>query len=1063
MSDTLFGFRKTAIFCFLFGLLAFSSHSQTIESSPLIKHYSANIEDLYSIWDIVPTPSGTLLMAGESGLIEYNGVQFKKLLPGTILSVAIDPIDHTVYLGTDRTIGYIKKDALGNVLLEDLSKQLRDSVVLTYFRYIHVTKNKVFFLSSSDVFEYDKGSRTFFIYHLSDEIKNGFTVGDSLYVSNPPQGLVILHQQKISLAPNGSYFKGNDIKTALPLSSSHYLLGWKELICYDPTGIVQPFPYLLTSKGQKLPSNAYASSSVDKKFNLLIHDVIPGGASIIDTDQNILFNYKGTSSFSGIDLISTTIDYQKNFWLGYYYTSGGALSKMEHGQDFKIWSKENGLPSIHYLARFKDNLYVGTSNGLFRLDELNRFNRLPKFVGPYYFLKTINLEGNQRLLVSDEEGLKEWTGEKLITILPGPGEGFVIHQTRKKPNRIILASSVRSLSMIYENGKWKKEYDIPQTTIESLAETPDGSIWMNIRGGIAKIDTDTVPFRTTTYSLPSNLSQELSGGMFTTPQGDILLGTSKGIYTFDVKSRKIIPWIGFGQKMADRLDKVLYTTQLNDSTYFMASNKPSSSLLCTITKKGTIIYDAPFKRLPDNGKTNCVWNDPDGTIWLGGSYGLISYNPKQDNKDYQQPFNCLIQKVSVSRDSTIYNGSLSFLKTKSLQPVLEYQQNQIQFEFAAPFFDKEEETLYSYRLQGMTDRWSEWSKVYYKEYSNLSEGTYTFEVKAKNIYGIESAIASYSFTILAPWYRTWCAYVLYASLTVLAITLIIRQRTYYINERRKELEKIVEQQTGELKASNEELKASNENLMLTQRKLVASEKMASLGQLTAGIAHEINNPINFISGGVQALRELQQEVQNRGHLLSKEELEEKNLQIEDLMTSIINGVHRTSDIIKSLRQFSSPSDELNDTITCDISECISNSLLIINSKLKEANIEVQTHIQVQTPAQAIGSQISQVLMNLIDNSIDALLQRSNNRLIQITAEETGRDIVIRVTDNGGGIPTEKQSHIFEPFFTTKSVGKGIGLGLFISYSIIQKHGGSLTFESNTNGTVFTVSLPKKAS
>ncbi|MFN8887459.1 MAG: ATP-binding protein, partial [Cyclobacteriaceae bacterium] len=711
--------------------------------------------------------------------------------------------------------------------------------------------------------------------------------------------------------------------------------------------------------------------------------------------------------------------------------------------------------------RFKGDLYVAVSNGLFIMDTLNRLNRLPKFVGTCYFLFTINIEGKERLLISDDEGLKEWTGEKLITILQGPGEGFIVYQTRKKPNRILLASSVRALSMIYENGKWKKECDIPQTTIESLAEAPDGSIWMNIREGIAKIDTDKIPFHTTTYSLPENLNQELSGGMFTSPQGDILLGTSKGIYTFDIKSNKIIPWTGFGQEMTDRLDKVLYTTQLNDSTYFMTSNKPSSSLICTITKKGTIIHDAPFKRLPDNGKTNCVWSDADGTIWLGGSYGLIHYNSKWDTKEYQQSFNCLIQKVSVARDSTILNGSLSFLKTEKPKPVLGYENNQIQFEFAAPFFDKEEETLYSYRLQGLTDTWSEWGKVYYKEYSNLFEDTYTFQVKAKNIYGIESSIASYSFTILPPWYRTWWAYGLYLFLTILAITVLIRQRTHYINERRKELEKIVEQQTGELKASNEELKASNESLIVTQRKLIASEKMASLGQLTAGIAHEINNPINFISGGVQALRELQHEVQNRGHQLTKEEREDKNREIEDLMTSIINGVHRTSDIIKSLRQFSSPNDEFNDSVYADVSECISDSLLIINSKLKEANIEVQTHIQVQTHAQAIGSQVSQVLMNLIDNSIDALLQRSNNRLIRIIAEETSREIVIRVIDNGAGIPAEKQSHIFEPFFTTKSVGKGIGLGLFICYSLIQKHGGSLSFESNSNGTTFTVTLPKK--
>ncbi len=1050
---------RLSFLCVLLFATVIQSVSQTIEPTPLIRHYSVNIEDLYSIWDVVATPGGTMLMAGENGLIEYDGHQFKKLLPGTILSVAIDPDDHTVYVGTDRTLGFLKKDQQGNIQLEDLSGLLPDSIVLTYFRYVHNTKHKVFFLSSTNVFEYDKAKKTFFTYHLSDKIRNGFTVGDSLFIGDPSTGMMVLHNKTIELAPFGAFFKGNDIQSALTLPSGWRLLGWRELILYDPTGKKAPAPYALKSGKKNVVTNAYASSSLESKYNLLVHDVVPGGATIIDTNQNVLFNYSGTPGLSGSDLVSAGVDRQKNFWLGYYYTGGGALTKIEHGQDIKMWSKENGLPSIHSITRFKGNLFVGTSNGLFTMDAQGRLNRLAETAGPYYTLSSVKIAGEEKLLISDDGGLKEWTGNKLVPIIQGAGE--VVYQTRKRSNRIILTSSTRSLSILYEKGKWKQESEIQQTAIEPMAEAPDGSIWINVRGGVAKINTDTVPFRTTTYPLPPELSNALTGALFTSPNGNILIGTGKGIYAVDPGTNKIVPWEGFGQELAKRGDKVLYQVQLNDSTYFMSSNKPSAALICTLTKAGTIIHEAPFKRLPDKGKTNCVWSDPDGTIWMGGSYGVISYNPKWDTKDYRQPFNCLIQKVKVAGDSTIFNGSLSFIAAQDVPPVLHYSANQMQFEFAAPFFDKEEETLYSYRLQGMTDTWSEWDKVYYKEYSNLDEATYIFEVKAKNIFGTESAVASYTFTILPPWYRTWWAYVLFVGFASIGITVLIRQRTNYINQKRKELEKIVEQQTGELKSSNEELRASNESLIVTQRKLIASEKMASLGQLTAGIAHEINNPINFISGGVQALRELQHEVQNRSHLLTKEALQVKNNEIEELMTSIINGVHRTSEIIKSLREFSSPYDQLDNTAYTNVPECITNSLLLMNSRIKDAGIVVSTDFAVQTPAHAIAAQVSQVIINLVDNSIDAVLQRTD-RQIKITAEETKREIVIRVTDNGTGIPIDKQSHIFEPFFTTKSVGKGIGLGLFICYSIVQKHGGSLTFESNANGTTFMVALPKKA-
>jgi len=1052
-------FRGRLFFvCMLLFASIISSVSQTIEPSPLIRHYSANIQDLHSIWKVAPTPSGSLLLAGGDCLAEYDGHQFKKLLSGTFFSLAIDPDDHTVYIGTDKKFGYLEKDKLGSVKLNSLSDQIPNSTWVEEVRHVIITKRKVFFLSQSYVFEFNKSNRKFVIYPLPGQIRNGFAVGDSLFVGDSSKGLLVLYNNKTSLAPFGSFFKGKYLQSATALPSGQHVLGWNELILYDHTGKIPPAPYSLKAGNQKITANAYSYTSLQGKYDLIAHDGSPGGATIIDRNKNILFNYKGTNELSANDLIGTAVDHQKNFWLSYYFTSGGGLTKLEHGQDIKIWSKENGLPSVLSITRFKGKLFVSTPNGLFRLDEDNRLIRLPESDGIYYGLFSVKLDDEERLLVFNSHEIKEWTGKEFITIITDVPTGFIVFQTLNNPPRLMVMGTTRSYS--YQKGKWIEDSPLPNLVIEQFTETEDGSVWVQTHDGIARIETNTVPFRTSTITYPDEIKDELTSYIFTSPTDDVLIGTNKGLYAINQSTNQMIPWNGFGKAFAERNYKVSYSKRLSNTSYLITSNKTSESLIYSIIKSDTIITDAPFKRLPDKGNTDCVWYDADGTVWLGGTYGLISYNPRLDIKDYHQPFNCLIQKVKVAGDSTILTGALSFIKTEEVQPELSYDKNQIQFEFAAPFFDKEEETLYSYRLLGMTDKWSEWDKVYYKEYSNLNENTYTFQVKAKNIYGVESAVATYSFTILPPWYRTWWAYAFYLILAVIGITLLIRQRTNYLNQRRKELEKIVEQQTGELKSSNEELKATNDSLLMTQRKLVASEKMASLGQLTAGIAHEINNPINFISGGVQALSELQHDLKNKGHLLSKEELQVKNNEIEELMISIMNGVNRTSDIIKSLREFSSPYDELDDTACTDVPECISNSLLLLNSRIKDAGIVVTTDFAVHSYAHAISAQVSQVIINLVDNSIYAVLQKSD-RQIKITAEETHREIVIRVIDNGTGIPADKQSHIFEPFFTTKTVGKGIGLGLFICYSIIQKQGGSLTFESNSNGTTFTIALPKK--
>lgn len=261
----------------------------------------------------------------------------------------------------------------------------------------------------------------------------------------------------------------------------------------------------------------------------------------------------------------------------------------------------------------------------------------------------------------------------------------------------------------------------------------------------------------------------------------------------------------------------------------------------------------------------------------------------------------------------------------------------------------------------------------------------------------------------------------------------------------------------ELQQSNDELLATNEYLKKTQRQLVESEKMASLGQLTAGIAHEINNPINFISGGVQAINSVTQEFIESNER-TPEKLESTIRDIQDLMASINNGVNRTASIISSLKTFTSPSEIIDTYI--DVKECVENSIVLLRRKLMDHDIDLTTHYHHQAKVLANSSQLSQVMINLLDNAIHALRDVNGPRRIEVKTSEQGRELLIQVKDNGLGIDENDLPHIFEPFFTTKEVGSGVGLGLSISYSIIEKHKGKITCVSTLRkGTEFTVSLP----
>lgn len=285
----------------------------------------------------------------------------------------------------------------------------------------------------------------------------------------------------------------------------------------------------------------------------------------------------------------------------------------------------------------------------------------------------------------------------------------------------------------------------------------------------------------------------------------------------------------------------------------------------------------------------------------------------------------------------------------------------------------------------------------------------------------------------------------------------------------------------------EQLAATLADLRKTQLQLIQSEKMSSLGHLVAGIAHEINNPINFIHGNLiyadnyfQTLKQLIQLYQHHcpePASVLQAYVEEIDLafildDFSKLLTSMQMGTKRIREIVLSLRNFARL-DEVG-LKPVDLHEGINSTLLILQGRLKSkgvwTGIQVQKHFGDLPLVECHASQINQVFMNVLSNAIDALSDRPDPRLITITTAVgkstiiPDRDVVtITIQDNGCGMPEAVRQRIFDPFFTTKPVGKGTGLGLSISYQIIvEKHQGWIGCDSTLGkGTTFTIELPIK--
>ncbi|MGC9505760.1 CHASE3 domain-containing protein [Baaleninema sp.] len=273
-----------------------------------------------------------------------------------------------------------------------------------------------------------------------------------------------------------------------------------------------------------------------------------------------------------------------------------------------------------------------------------------------------------------------------------------------------------------------------------------------------------------------------------------------------------------------------------------------------------------------------------------------------------------------------------------------------------------------------------------------------------------------------------------------------------------------------------ELSTTLDKLKQTQSSLIHSEKMSSLGQMVAGIAHEINNPISFIHGNLFHLKESQDELlESLKELLSqknlpatvRDRLEEVDLEFieEDsnkLFTSMQNGSERIRDIIKSLRSFSRLDEA--DKKAVNIHQGIEDSLLILGHKLSD--IEIEKNYGDLPKIECFASEINQVFLNVLSNAVDAIQEAEEPGTITITThysdtnESKPDGITIDIKDTGVGIDEAIKDKIFNPFFTTKAVGAGTGLGLAISYQILHRHQGEITIDSvSGEGTHVHIFIP----
>jgi signal transduction histidine kinase len=494
------------------------------------------------------------------------------------------------------------------------------------------------------------------------------------------------------------------------------------------------------------------------------------------------------------------------------------------------------------------------------------------------------------------------------------------------------------------------------------------------------------------------------------------------------------------------------------------------------TSLGIIKINAARKEVGIYGRNSGV--DPNNLIffsahkWLNGalSFGAVDgyYNFSPDSlSSNSRPPKIVFTDFRIGDElvKPSGNGPLKIPLDEASEIRLGHTQNIFSFDFAGIHYTSPGENRHLFMLENYDNTWRQAGSEHSAYYFHVPPGRYIFHLKVASSNGVwsEKAIA---IIIAPPWWRTWWAYCIYGLLFIAAAFAVHRYQKARVLKKERE-----RTQARELAQAKEIEKAYHE-LKTTQSQLVQQEKMASLGELTAGIAHEIQNPLNFVNNfsdvNKELADELEQEIEKGNYTDAR--VIAKNLRENE--EKINHHGRRADAIVKSMLQhsrISSGQREPTDiNVLCD--EYLRLAYHGLRAKDKSFNAKFETNFDNSiAKINVIQQDLGRVLLNLINNAFYAVSEKQKQNIsayepiVTVSTRKLANNVEIKVSDNGNGIPKKVLDKIFQPFFTTKPTGQGTGLGLSLAYDVIKAHGGEIKVETKEGeGSEFIIQLPTKS-
>ena len=790
------------------------------EGRPFIRPYQVrDVGVIGQVWAVLQDPRGVLWVGTSFGLAEFDGAHWRRHQIGpvsVVRSLAMDKAGR-LYVGASGRFGYLEPDAQGELRFTDLSLQLpagaRDfaDVWRTF-----VTPTGVYFQTEVAIFRWHAGALT--VVRPASRLNRAAELDGTVYVTLPESGLNVLDGDGFRALPGTASLALEMFPVVLRYDAGRLLVSTRRngLFLYDGAALT---PFRTDADAVLTTGQIYRGATLaDGSFAF---GTLGNGLIVLDREGRSLVRLSQPQGLPSEVVYYVYQDAENALWTG---TDNG-LARVEVPSPWSYFDRADGLGGAPQdFVRHAGRLYVAQQGGVEVLHPADgprppRFQRLPGVSSQCWSFATVTDPATTRdmLVVACSDGLYEVSEESVRPIHAPAGGTYrsaVLLRSTIAPGRLWVGLFSGVGSFRWEGGRWIDEGLLEGVTAEvrSLFENPDGSVWAACTDqGILRLVPATPPGPA--GDRPA-LTVERFGPGQGVPAGPagvanaagvplFLLDTPAYVARFDASARRFEPHPSFASLEGDPLGLVsggLVTGR--DGRVYVDLGRGTS--VATPGPDGTWTLDqGPLARA--GGGSLFLYAEADGVTWLSRGAGeTYRLDGRRATADAPASFSTLIRRVTAGHDRSIFGGAPAM----PAPPTLDADTRAIRFEYGAPGYVNEGATRYQTRLDGLETEWSDWSADARRDFTNLGFGAYRFRVRARGYDGGELPEASYAFTILPPWYRTWAAYGLYVFLFALAVLGVDRLQRRRLVGKERERAKLAE---AKLRAEAAEALARSES------------------------------------------------------------------------------------------------------------------------------------------------------------------------------------------------------------------------------------------------------------